>query len=124
MKTEVDKGESAAMAARARGSSSGSNREGVQNRPGSTQPSQTSRDRPQGKCPHCGLTGHYKSRCFELIGYPENWDKTRDPRCNKSRASIAETKNDSDQIADKAYAMIAAAGSDGHPDAEDDWLWY
>ncbi|KAM2733441.1 hypothetical protein EV2_036866 [Malus domestica] len=113
MKTEVDKGESAAMAARARGSSSGSNREGVQNRPGSTRPNQTSRDRPQGKCPHCGLTGHSKSRCFELIGYPENWDKTRDPRCNKSRASIVETKNDSDQIADKASAMIAAAGSDG-----------
>ncbi|KAB2595832.1 hypothetical protein D8674_031282 [Pyrus ussuriensis x Pyrus communis] len=112
MKPEVEKGEPAAMAARARGSSLGSNREG------------TSRDRPQGKCPHCGLTGHSKSRCFELIGYPENWDKTRDPRCNQSRASIAETKNDSDQIADKASAMIAAAGSDGHPDAEDDWLWY
>ncbi|KAM2230750.1 hypothetical protein ACFX1S_015128 [Malus domestica] len=96
MKTEVDKGESAAIAARARGSSSGSNREGVQNRPGSTRPSQTSRDRPHGKCPHCGLTRHSKSRCFELIGYPKNWDKTRDPRCNKSRVSIAETKNDSD----------------------------
>ncbi|VVA21039.1 PREDICTED: Retrovirus-related Pol poly from transposon TNT [Prunus dulcis] len=113
MKTEVDKSEPAAMAAKARGSPYGPNREG-----------QPSRDRPQGKCPHCGMPGHSKSRCFELIGYPENWDRTRDPRCNKSRASVAETKNDSDQIADKASAMIAAAGSDGHPDAEDDWLWY
>ncbi|KAM2669596.1 hypothetical protein EV1_005625 [Malus domestica] len=59
------------------------------------------------------MTGHSKSRCFELIGYPENWDKTCDPRCNKSRASFAETKCDSDQIVDKASAMIVAAGSDG-----------
>ncbi|BBH01411.1 hypothetical protein Prudu_011666 [Prunus dulcis] len=113
MKTEVDKSEPAAMAAKARGSPYGPNREGSQNRPGQTRTSQPSRDRPQGKCPHCGMPGHSKSRCFELIGYPENWDRTRDPRCNKSRASVAETKNDSDQIADKASAMIATAGSDG-----------
>ncbi|KAG6755702.1 hypothetical protein POTOM_039102 [Populus tomentosa] len=56
---------------------------------------------------------HSKSHCFELIGYPENWDKTHDPRCNKSRASIAETRNDSDQIADKASAMVSATGRDG-----------
>ncbi|KAG6790446.1 hypothetical protein POTOM_006600 [Populus tomentosa] len=56
---------------------------------------------------------HSKSRCFELIGYPENWDKTRDPRCNKSRASIAETKNDPDQIADRASSMVSATGRDG-----------
>ena len=30
-----------------------------------------------------------------------------------SRASVAETKNDLDQIADKASTMIAATGSDG-----------
>jgi len=84
MKMEVDKSEPAAMAAKTRGSSSGLNRGGSQNRTGQTQPSQPSWDRSQGKCPHCGLPGHSKSRCFELIGYPENWDKTRDPRCNKS----------------------------------------
>ncbi|CAL9013513.1 unnamed protein product, partial [Prunus brigantina] len=106
---EVDKSEPAAMVAKARGSSYGPNREGSQNRPGQTRTSQPSRDRPQGKCPHRGMPGHSKSRCFELIGYPENWDRTRDPRCNKTRASVAETKNDSDQIADKASAMIAAA---------------
>ncbi|KAG6744070.1 hypothetical protein POTOM_052779 [Populus tomentosa] len=72
MKMEVDKSESAAMAAKTRGSSPGLNREGSQNRPGQTQPSQPSWDRPQGKCPHCGLPGHSKSCCFELIGYPEN----------------------------------------------------
>jgi hypothetical protein len=113
MKMEVDKSEPAAMAAKTRGSFSGLNRGGSQNRSGQTQPSQPSWDRSQGKCPHCGLPGHSKSRCFEMIGYPENWDKTYDPRCNKSRASIAETRTDSDQIADKASAMLAATGRDG-----------
>ncbi|KAG6750289.1 hypothetical protein POTOM_047393 [Populus tomentosa] len=56
---------------------------------------------------------HSKSHYFELIGYPKNWDKTRDPRCNKSRASIVETKNDSNEIADKAFAMVATTGRDG-----------
>ncbi|KAM2051566.1 hypothetical protein ACFX16_033170 [Malus domestica] len=84
MKMEVDKSEPAALATKARGSSFGSNREGSQNQPGQTRPSQTSRDRPQGKCPHCGMTGHSKSRCFELIGYLENWDMTRYPRWNES----------------------------------------
>jgi len=113
MKMEVDKSEPAAMAAKTRGSYSGLNRGGSQNRPGQTRPSQPSWDRSQGKCPHYGLPGHSKSRCFELIGYPENWDKTRDPRCNKSRAFIAETRTDSDQIADKASVMVAATGRDG-----------
>ncbi|KAM1483284.1 hypothetical protein ACFXTO_035490 [Malus domestica] len=59
------------------------------------------------------MIGYSKSRYFELIGYPENWDKTHDPQCNKSRASVAETKNNSDSIANKASAMIVVAGSDG-----------
>ncbi|KAI5330993.1 hypothetical protein L3X38_021119 [Prunus dulcis] len=44
MKTEVDKSEPAAMAAKARGSPYGPNREGSQNRPGQTRTSQPSRD--------------------------------------------------------------------------------
>ncbi|KAI5315855.1 hypothetical protein L3X38_045031 [Prunus dulcis] len=44
MKTEVDKSEPAAMAAKARGSRYGPNREGSQNRPGQTRTSQPSRD--------------------------------------------------------------------------------
>ncbi|KAM2175839.1 hypothetical protein ACFX1Q_035198 [Malus domestica] len=112
MKTEVDKNEPAAMVAKARGPSSWSNQD-ITKKSGKTRPSQTSRDRPQGKCPHCGMIGYSKSRYFELIGYPENWDKTHDPQCNKSRASVAETKNNSDSIANKASAMIVAAGSDG-----------
>lgn len=29
------------------------------------------------KCDHCGKTGHTKARCFEIIGYPENWHTRR-----------------------------------------------
>nr|KYP54474.1 hypothetical protein KK1_000662 [Cajanus cajan] len=32
------------------------------------------RDGPRPKCDHCGKIGHEKSKCFELIGYPPNWD--------------------------------------------------
>ena len=49
---------------------------------------------------------------LELIGYPENWDKTRDPCFNKPRASIVETKDDSVDVASKASSLIVAAGTD------------
>ncbi|KAF9682680.1 hypothetical protein SADUNF_Sadunf05G0133900 [Salix dunnii] len=51
--------------------------------------------------------GHSKSRCFELIGYPNNWERNYDPQCNKSRVSIAETRRDSDEIAYMTSAMVA-----------------
>ncbi|CAA0812014.1 Unknown protein [Striga hermonthica] len=33
---------------------------------------------PRYICDHCGKTGHSKSRCYELIGYPENWERNKD----------------------------------------------
>ena len=33
-------------------------------------------------CTHCGETGHSKLRCYELIGYPEGWDFSKNPRKN------------------------------------------
>ena len=77
------------------------------------------------KCAHCGRPGHSKQKCFELIGYPEGWDKTRDPRHGKPRASIAETKNflrtgkeELNLVAehaadDQSIALIAASGHEG-----------
>lgn len=38
------------------------------------------RDGPKPKCDHCGKIGHIKSKCFEIIGYPENWDTRRTQR--------------------------------------------
>ena len=72
MKMEGQSSEPAAMAAKARGSSNRTDRGGSENKPGQPITGQTNPDRPQGKCPHCGMTRHSKSWCFELIGYPEN----------------------------------------------------
>ncbi|KAJ8640452.1 hypothetical protein MRB53_017146 [Persea americana] len=33
-------------------------------------------------CNYCGETGHSKSRCYEIVGYPEWWDFTKKPRKN------------------------------------------
>ncbi|CAA0822571.1 Unknown protein, partial [Striga hermonthica] len=33
---------------------------------------------PRYICDHCGKTGHSKSHCYELIGYPENWERNKD----------------------------------------------
>ncbi|XP_038678366.1 uncharacterized protein LOC120006034 [Tripterygium wilfordii] len=92
-----------------------------------------SRNRPIGdrfsrnKCAHCGRPGHSKQKCYELIGYPEGWDKTRDSRYNKQRASIAVTKASTDSheepdiVLDQATALATATH---HEDPENDWLWH
>ncbi|KAG6723463.1 hypothetical protein I3842_03G209100 [Carya illinoinensis] len=28
-------------------------------------------------CDHCGKTGHSKTSCYKLIGYPSHWNQTR-----------------------------------------------
>ncbi|CAA0821435.1 Unknown protein [Striga hermonthica] len=33
---------------------------------------------PRYICDPCGKTGHLKSRCYELIGYPKNWERNKD----------------------------------------------
>ena len=48
------------------------------------------RDGPKPKCDHCGKVGHPKSKCFELIRYPSNWDARRTNRWNnKSGGNFA-----------------------------------
>ena len=50
------------------------------------------------KCTHCNKTGHTKSYCFEIVGYPDQWDHNRDQR-----------KKDSE----KAFALVAATDYGG-----------
>ncbi|KAG8384023.1 hypothetical protein BUALT_Bualt04G0075000 [Buddleja alternifolia] len=45
---------------------------------------QNGRNRP--KCDHCDRTGHTKDRCFELIGYPPDWQNKN--QSNKSRRGV------------------------------------
>ena len=65
-------------------------------------------DKSTYKCTHCDQTGHTKSRCFELVGYPEWWDHNRDPRKKNpkqtSTAAIVETKVE-DEVAEKVSAL-------------------
>ena len=53
-------------------------------------------DKSTYKCTHCNQTGHTKSHCFELVGYPEWWDRSRDSRKKNSKkgssAAFVETK--------------------------------
>ncbi|GMY19878.1 retrovirus-related pol polyprotein from transposon RE2 [Fagus crenata] len=86
--------------------------------------------RPERMCTHCGGTEHTKSRCYELIGYPEWWDFTKAPRKRNSKtnhhASVAvvEPSHASTSNPEKASSFIATSGNVGHSDSEDNWLWY
>ncbi|GAB2287156.1 hypothetical protein Dimus_039807 [Dionaea muscipula] len=62
----------------------------------------------QGKCSHCGMKGHSKERCFELIGYPSGWNKSVDPRKNKPRVSLAEETHDHELVIDQTTTNLAA----------------
>ncbi|XP_070662311.1 uncharacterized protein [Malus domestica] len=72
VKMEGQRSELAAMAAKARDPSNRTDRGRSENKSGQPRTGQPGNDCPQGKCPHYGITGHSKSRCFELIRYPEN----------------------------------------------------
>lgn len=73
-------------------------------------------DKSTYKCTQCNQTGHTKSRCFELVGYPEWWDHSRDTRKKNSKrpstAAIVETKME-DDVAKKASALVLTANNGG-----------
>ncbi|KAL6326105.1 hypothetical protein AAG906_000980 [Vitis piasezkii] len=77
-------------------------------------------DKSTFKCTHCNKTGHTKSRCFEIVGYPDWWDHNRDQRKKDSKktstATIAEIKTEAN-VDEKASALIAATdyGDRSHP---------
>ncbi|KAH0753649.1 hypothetical protein KY290_023919 [Solanum tuberosum] len=76
------------------------------------------------KCTHCDQSGHTKDRCFEIVGYPKWWDHNRDSRkrnaSKSSTAAIVET-NAKEDVVGQSTTLVATRG---HPDEEDDWLWY
>ena len=73
-------------------------------------------DKSSYKCTHCDQTGHTKNRCFELVGYPEWWDHSRDPWKRNSKktstAAIVETKIENNVVG-KVSALVAAASNGG-----------
>ncbi|RVW81141.1 hypothetical protein CK203_044732 [Vitis vinifera] len=66
---------------------------------------------PTFKCTHCNKTGHTKSRCFEIMGYPDWWDHNHDQRKKDSKktstGAVAEIKTEAN-VAEKAFALVAA----------------
>ena len=68
------------------------------------------------KCTHCNKTGHTKSRCFEIVGYPDWWDHNCDQRKKDSKktstAVVAEIKIEAN-VAEKASALVAATDYGG-----------
>ena len=73
-------------------------------------------DKSSYKCTHYNQTGLTKSRCYELVGYPEWWDHSRDSlkKISKKASTIAivETKTE-DNNGEKSSALAAAVGNGG-----------
>ncbi|KAL6316291.1 hypothetical protein AAG906_017922 [Vitis piasezkii] len=63
-------------------------------------------DKSTFKCTHCNKTGHTKSRCFEIVGYPDWWDHNRDQGKKNSKktliAVVAEIKTEAN-VAEKLH---------------------
>ena len=83
-----------------------------QDRPKATTPKHSnSSDKPTYKCTHCNQTGHSKSRCFELIGYPDWWDPTRHQNSKRpSTAVVAQIKEDDAPPTSSALVTITNSG--------------
>ena len=69
-------------------------------------------DKSNLKCSHCNKTGHTKSRCFELVGYPEWWDHNREQRKKDSKkiptAAVVENKIEEKEV-ETTTALIATS---------------
>lgn len=66
------------------------------------------------KCDQWKKTGHTKSRCFELVGYPERWDHSRSKKNQNgsSTAAVVETKTAKD-VTGQASALVLTTDNGG-----------
>nr|CAN61270.1 hypothetical protein VITISV_020532 [Vitis vinifera] len=73
-------------------------------------------DKSTFKCTHCNKTGHTKSCCFEIMGYPDWWDHNHDQWKKDSKktstAAVAEIKIETN-VTEKASALVAATDYGG-----------
>ncbi|RVX13340.1 Retrovirus-related Pol polyprotein from transposon RE1 [Vitis vinifera] len=69
------------------------------------------------KCTHCNKTGHTKSRCFEIVGYPDWWDHNHDQQKKYSKKTsivvVVEIKTKTG-FTENASALIATTNYDDH----------
>ena len=63
------------------------------------------------KCTRCNKTGHTKSCCFKIVGYPDWCDHNRDQWKKDSKktstAAVAEIKTEAN-VTEKASALVTA----------------
>ena len=73
-------------------------------------------DKSTFKCTHYNKVSHTKSRCFEIVGYPDWWNHNRDQRKKDSKktstAAVAEIKIEVN-VAEKASALVATTDYGG-----------
>ena len=75
--------------------------------------------KPERLCTHCGETGHTKSRCYDIIGYPEWWDFSKAPRKRNSKSNhhasvvVVEPNHSSTSNPEKASSFIATSRNVG-----------
>ena len=73
-------------------------------------------DKSTFKCTHCNKTSHTKSRCLEIVGYPDWQDHNRDQRKKDSKktstAAVAEIKTEAN-VTKNASALVATTDYDG-----------
>ncbi|KAJ1440766.1 Gag-polypeptide of LTR copia-type [Sesbania bispinosa] len=71
------------------------------------------KDEPKIKCDHCGKIGHEKAKCFELIGYPLNWENRRSKRQIKLNSGVAKFAWSGQRSFPDAEQSHALCGSQG-----------
>ncbi|KAL6323252.1 hypothetical protein AAG906_029259 [Vitis piasezkii] len=75
--------------------------------------------KPERLCTHCGETGHTKSRCYDIIGYPGWWDFSKALRKRNSKSnhhafvSVVESNHVSTSNPKKASSFIATSRNVG-----------
>ncbi|XLR01631.1 hypothetical protein S83_067829 [Arachis hypogaea] len=116
MKGEPEKPEASALVSRNRSTQHKSNPNQLDRTGSNYFKSTASANRSTYRCAHCDQSGHTKSHCFELVGYPDWWNHNRDPRKKNSHknstSGVVESKAEQD-IEEKGPALIATAGNGG-----------
>ncbi|KAJ1383148.1 gag-polypeptide of LTR copia-type [Sesbania bispinosa] len=73
------------------------------------------KDEPKIKCDHYKKMGHEKAKCFELIGYPLNWENRRSKRpikLNSGAAKFAWSGQRSFPDAEQSHALCGSQGKE------------
>jgi len=78
----------------------------------------TGKSRPliRPKCSHCQKLGHERHQCYELIGYPPNWQQQRSIRANQVPNHATTTGgglNRASGIGQPVFPMASLSGRQG-----------